>query len=492
MRTTTKLPTLALFLILLTSGLAIGQQLRPGFNKEEYLDLMKISAQFGDSTYRESIPVPPEYTLAYHSPTMGLGNLWELWISDDQVAIISIRGTTEESESWLANLYAAMVPAQGALKIGEEKTFQYHLASHPQAAVHVGWLVSTAFLADDILPKVDSCYQTGIKDVIIMGHSQGGAIAYLLTAHLYSLQKQEELPADLRLKTYCSAAPKPGNLYFAYEYEALTQAGWGFNVVNSADWVPEVPVSIQTVDDFNEINPFTNIQSIIDQQKLMARIALNSAYKKLYKPTQKAQENYQKLLGDYTSQNVKKIIPGFEAPAYYSSNHYVRTGSTIVLLADEEYLEWNPRKGEKVFPHHFHPQYMYLVEKLDFSSSFSISNNEAMNEQLIGSWELEYITGPRIAFDGLYPEQKPQISFASLPHELNGHTSCNPFSSKLTLNEENISISSPNATALAACEGSGEVVFLNTLRKADRYGLEENKLTLFQGDIPIMRFHRLN
>nr|WKN39146.1 META domain-containing protein [Tunicatimonas sp. TK19036] len=491
MKTTALLPTLLILLTLLASGFAYGQRLEPGFNKEEYLDLMKISAQFGDSAYRESIPVPPQYTLAYHSPTMGLGNLWELWTSDNQVAIISIRGTTEESESWLANLYAAMVSAQGELKIGEETTFQYHLASNPQAAVHVGWLVSTAFLANDILPKVDSCYQAGIKDVIIMGHSQGGAIAYLLTAHLYSLQKQEQLPPDLRMKTYCSAAPKPGNLYFAYEYEALTQAGWGFNVVNSADWVPEVPVSIQTLDDFNEINPFTNIQSVIDQQKLMARIALNSAYKKLYKPTQKAQENYQKLLGDYTSRNVKKIIPGFEAPAYYSSNHYVRTGSTIVLLADEEYLEWNPRKGEKVFPHHFHPQYMYLAEKLDFSSSFSTT--DAMNEQLSGTWELEYITGPRIAFDGLYPNRKPQINFDLAQNELKGNTSCNSFNSGLILNQESIHISEPTAMTKVACEGTGESVFLSFLQKAEHYALEaDDKLTFFKGDIPIMRFHRIN
>jgi len=30
-------------------------------------------------------------------------------------------------------------------------------------------------------------------------------------------------------------------------------------------------------------------------------------------------------------------------------------------------------------------------------------------KHLQGTWVLNYITGPRIAFDGLYPENKPQI-----------------------------------------------------------------------------------
>ncbi len=389
-------------LFLQCSALVCAQSLQPGFDKNEYIELMKLSAQFGDSAYRAALPVPPQYTLSYRSDVMGLDNRWDLWIHgdarhgdarhgdarhgdarhgdarhgdarhgdarSDQVAVISVRGTTERSESWLANLYAAMVPAQGALTLSDDFTFSYQLAAHPRAAVHVGWLVSTAFLVRDMLPKIDSCYQTGIKNMIVMGHSQGGAIAYLLTAHLYSLQKQGRLPSDIRFKTYCSAAPKPGNLYFAYEYEAMTQNGWAYNVVNSADWVPEVPVTVQTLDDFNQPSPFANARETIRKQKFRARIALNYAYKKLYKPTRKAQENYQKLLGDFTSKQVKQYLPGFKAPRYFDSNDYVRTGNTITLLAEEEYEAWNDQDSTFIFAHHFHPPYIYLAEKLNFSA----------------------------------------------------------------------------------------------------------------------------
>ncbi len=37
---------------------------------------------------------------------------------------------------------------------------------------------------------------------------------------------------------------------------------------------------------------------------------------------------------------------------------------------------------------------------------------KADNSKISGTtWELDYISGPRIAFEGLYPDKKPQISF---------------------------------------------------------------------------------
>lgn len=342
----------------------LGQALRPGFDKAEYIELLKVSAQFGDSAYVQAFPRPQQFRLAYRSPIIGLENRWDLWTSPQRVGVISIRGTTAESVSWLANLYAAMVPAKGELQLDGGDKFSYDLADNPRAAVHVGWLVSMAFLSRDILPKLDSSYKSGIKDWVIMGHSQGGGIGFLLMAYLSRLQKQGKLPADIRFKTYCSAGPKPGNLYFAYDYEAATQQGWAFNVVNSADWVPEVPMSIQTVNDFNVTNPFKGAPALIKKQKLMQRIVLRHVYNSLSKPAIKAQKNYQKYLGRIASNTVQKNLTGYVAPEYYNSNHYVRTGRTIVLLADADYYKRFPDSNEKVFVHHFHPPYLYLAEKL--------------------------------------------------------------------------------------------------------------------------------
>lgn len=341
-----------------------GQRLRAGFDKEEYIELLKVSARHGDSSYYNSIPAPEKYQFQYRSPVVGLDNQWDLWTSPDNIAVISIRGTTVNSISWLANFYAAMVPARGELKIGENDTFAYDLADNPKAAVHVGWLVATAFLARDILPRLDSCYEAGYRDFIILGHSQGGAIAYLLRSYLNGLQKQHQVPADIFIKTYCSAGPKPGNLYYAYDYEALTANGWGFNVVNDADWVPETPISVQTVNDFNTTNPFVNIKPIIRKQKFPKNIFVRYAYNRMYKPTRRAQRNYQKYLGAMVARSIKQHISGFEAPPYYPSINYMRAGTTIVLKTTPAYFEKYPDSPEQVFIHHFHPPYLFLTEQL--------------------------------------------------------------------------------------------------------------------------------
>lgn len=358
-----KLAILTLF-CLMSIPFLFAQKIKPGFDKAEYQELMYISAKStGNKNYGDKFPEPKNYKLVYESPTMGLDNLWTLWTSPDQVGVISIRGTTEKAESWLANFYAAMVPAKGSIQITENYTYNYTLANHPEATVHIGWLISTAYLSRDILPRLDSCYKAGIKDFIIVGHSQGGAIAYLLTAYLQQLKMSKQIADDIMFKTYCSAAPKPGNLYFAYEYEFLTKGNWAYNVVNSADWVPETPISIQTVNDFNTVNPFINAKKIIAKQKFPTNLALKHVYNQLDKPTRKAQRKYEKYLGNMTSKMVSKNLPDYIAPKYSASNNYVRTSNTIVLFADDDYYKLYPNNMDVIFNHHLHEPYLYLLNK---------------------------------------------------------------------------------------------------------------------------------
>ena len=336
----------------------------PGISKEEVINLLKVSAQFGDSSYAAKLRVPTGYQKLYRSPNVGFDNCWELWKTDREVPIVSIRGTTRTEISWLANFYAAMIPAKGHLQLSATENFDYNLAEDPKAAVHAGWMIATAFLSKDILIKIDSFYKKGTHEFYIVGFSQGGAISYLLTAYLHGLQKSGKLPPDLRFKTYCGAAPKPGNLYFAYEYEALTQHGWAYNLVNAADWVPQTPFSVQTLSDFPPVNPFTNADVIIKRQHWSKRWALNHAYKKLTKPGNKAKKVYQKYLGEYVSKEVKKALPGFQPPTYVNSSDYVRTGNTITLLPKEEYYQQFPQDSNRTFIHHFHTSYFYLLERM--------------------------------------------------------------------------------------------------------------------------------
>ncbi|WP_338874794.1 lipase family protein [Spirosoma sp. SC4-14] len=357
---------IAAFLALITLSTAIyGQKLKPGFDKAEYIELMSVFARQVDTLPPDSpIPKPKRFAFAYRSPVVGLDNRWDLWTSPDSLAVICIRGTTLEATGWLENFYAAMVPAKGHLTLSNNYQFDYQLAEHPQAAVHVGWLIGTAFLAQTILPKIDSCVRAGISDFYIMGHSQGGAISYLVTSHLRQLQQQGRIPSRIHFKTYCSAAPKPGNLYYAYTYEAMTFGGWSFTVVNSADWVPETPISIQTLDDFNTTNPFANIPALAKKQKFPKNLALRYVYNKLSKPAKKARKYYLKYLGDFAGRYVKTNLKEYVPPTFYQSSDYVRTGTFVTLLADADYFRKYPDNPKTIFVHHLLLPYLDLAAKL--------------------------------------------------------------------------------------------------------------------------------
>lgn len=474
-------------LILFTPN-TFGQSLQPGFDKAEYIELLKVSAQFGDSTYRANFPRPQRFRSVYRASVVGLDNLWDLWTDGGNTAVVNLRGTTKNSVSWLANFYAAMVPAKGELQLSETETFAYHLADNPRAAIHVGWLIATAFLSKDILPKLDSSYRKGVRNVLVMGHSQGGAIAYLLTAHLYHLQQQGKLPADLRLKTYCSAGPKPGNLYFAYEYEGLTQGGWAYNVVNAADWVPEVPFSVQTVNDMNATNPFAGADKVIKKQSFLKRLVIRQVYNDLSKPALKAQKNYQKYLGRIASKTVRKNLNGYVPPDYYNSNHYVRTGNTIVLLPDSAYYRRYPDSQTTVFVHHLHPPYLYLAETT--LPPVAPPTGEPTNPALTGTWELDYLAAPNTNLTTLYPDRRPSLTFAPDAARVSGSTGCNRFNAPLTTTGSTIRFPDAIATRRMMCPGEGENLFLSTIRRVNRFSVSGNSLTLLTDDVAVMRFVR--
>lgn len=354
------------FLFIPLKSAAQNTNLLPGFDKTEFLELLKVSSRQGDSLYNPDLPAPEKFRKIYRSMEMGLDNRWDLWVSEDNRVCISIRGTTKKQISWLDNFYAAMLPAKGSLKLSADFVFDYNLSDDDRAAVHAGWLIATAFLSRDILPKVDSLYHAGFQNMYIMGHSQGGAISYLLTALLLNEQKKGTIPAAINFKTYCSAAPKPGNLYFAYSYENMTQGGWSLSVTNAADWVPQAPFSIQTTGDFAELSPFTNAKAEIKKLPFFKRMVFLNVYNKLEKPSNKANKKFQKYLGPKLEVFVKSVLPEFESPQYVNSNNYVRTAEQLVLYPNEEYYQLFPQDKNNIWINHSFESYLFLTDKLSF------------------------------------------------------------------------------------------------------------------------------
>lgn len=109
--------------------------------------------------------------------------------------------------------------------------------------------------------------------------------------------------------------------------------------------------------------------------------------------------------------------------------------------------------------------------------------------QLGGSWELNYISGPRIAFNGLYPGKKPIIKFDIAEKRVSGNTSCNSFSGPLVADDTTINFTKPFMMTKMACPGEGETTFLEMLKKASTYSItNDTTLNFMMGDIAIMRF----
>jgi heat shock protein HslJ len=109
------------------------------------------------------------------------------------------------------------------------------------------------------------------------------------------------------------------------------------------------------------------------------------------------------------------------------------------------------------------------------------------------TWELEYISGPRIAFEGLYPNKKPQITFNTTTNEVSGTASCNGYMAKYTSEGKSISFGEPESTTMMFCEGGGEQTFLQMMRKVNNYYIDkEGKLNLNIGEVPMMRFKKIN
>lgn len=113
--------------------------------------------------------------------------------------------------------------------------------------------------------------------------------------------------------------------------------------------------------------------------------------------------------------------------------------------------------------------------------------------RLNGSWELNYITGPRIAFDGLYPNVKPTIVFDVKESRVSGNNSCNSFTGKLNVEGHMINFRNGLATTRMMCEDNqGEHVFMSTIEKITSYSVSKDgkTLNLISGDIAMMRFEK--
>ena len=111
---------------------------------------------------------------------------------------------------------------------------------------------------------------------------------------------------------------------------------------------------------------------------------------------------------------------------------------------------------------------------------------------LTGSWTLNFITGPRIAFDGLYPDRKPTLEFDKKEMRVFGQAPCNRYNGPYTHKGDSLRFSNNIAMTMMACEeAQGQNLYVQTLKKINRWKLTpDGQLELYTGNIMMMRYHR--
>ncbi|MDR6843487.1 META domain-containing protein [Flavobacterium granuli] len=108
-----------------------------------------------------------------------------------------------------------------------------------------------------------------------------------------------------------------------------------------------------------------------------------------------------------------------------------------------------------------------------------------------GTWKLNYITGPKIAFDGLFPENKPTIIFDLKQNRFTGNNSCNQYFGALLTDGGKINFKDAKiAMTMMACEGDGDSVYMEALNKIESYTITDDGKTLnfLLGNVVMLRF----
>lgn len=133
----------------------------------------------------------------------------------------------------------------------------------------------------------------------------------------------------------------------------------------------------------------------------------------------------------------------------------------------------------------FDGQVLVLMNNKEEVARFEESN--AVPDEMAGTWELFYITGRRIAFQGLYPDNKPSITLQAGSGDLTGNTSCNAFNATFN-HKKGEKLFKPGAATLKACPGEGEQAFMEQFQRVDAYSVSGDTLTFMAAGIPNMKF----
>ena len=199
--------------------------------------------------YHLSMPQRKNPTNNGFAPFDSAWTLWKKTNSVQPVYALAFRGTVfSDKRSVEEDAIATTVSAQYGIEFPRHKFLPVIFATLPRAEVHEGFAYAVFSQLFDarfgVLTNVAGVIEPG-STLIITGHSQGAALATLAHAFFYYAADaglSSAVPANLTLKSYVFAQPKPGNAQFAMDFSRITGGGASSFVFNNTlDPVPMLP-----------------------------------------------------------------------------------------------------------------------------------------------------------------------------------------------------------------------------------------------------------
>lgn len=330
-----------LFLFILFGCFLAKGQIREGFDAKTARDMAALCTAytFQDLYNNDESIIPKGYKRLYTSSIVGMDNKYQVY-KHNSTGIICFRGSTENAMSWVENMYSAMIPAKGVITV-QEKAIPYRFAQDDSAAVHAGYALAIVLLSEGITNQIRNFNSQGIHDIIITGHSQGGALAIMTRAYLENLET-EVLNGKCNFTTYAFANPMCGDKEFTSEYNSrYCNNNSAFSIINPSDPVPSMPLS------YSEENPFSK-ESIagyilnrksFDPKKIGQDYLLKLAEDKLSVYV----ENSNALLSKLVSLKFGSVV----MPEFVKEINYKPVGNTI-RLEPFQYPEIKVTEAERI------------------------------------------------------------------------------------------------------------------------------------------------
>lgn len=299
-------------------------QLSYGFKPQEAKEMIALCNSFTYlDLYNSDKDILPEgYKKEYTSGIHGMDNKFQVY-TKGKIGVINLRGSTDKMMSWMENIYSAMIPAQGIIKM-QDSEFNYVFAKDTAAAVHAGYALGIAFLSQSLLMQIKYLNATGVYDFILTGHSQGGSLAIMLRAYLENLPN-EVISSKNKFKTYVFAHPMVGNKAFTNEYsQRFTINNSSFSIINPTDPIPKLPVTYADGKFFSadNINTFFN-NGTIDKQSI-----LMSLFMQKYEQTV---SGYVQSISQSLTNQITNELGSVKMPAYVDEINYKKVNAIIEL-----------------------------------------------------------------------------------------------------------------------------------------------------------------